>query len=591
MKNLPFRTSLFLTTFLTTGLLLVAGCDQNAQTKNQNAGQDDIAGFFSGYANDTPPQTLSGDFLSGQFAQNHSDWDNASVYFSRILEVSPRDPDVQKRVLALDIGAGHYDRAVDTARTMIDQGQSDVTLAHLVMSLSLFKDGKYDASLKEITYLKDDNLGAAILPLLKLWADAGQGRSSPVAGAASPSLAYQYVLLAAYKNDKAALADLAKTTDFTKTPTTIPRLEQVAKIFARYGERAEAKQIFDALAAAIPEKATYYADLVKATESGDSAKWKEPQLTPQAALSDAMADVAEILSARYADSSRLFAQLSLFLNSDNVSALDLLAQIAASNHLYTEAITYLSRIDTDGDADKKSKIIQSIAQMQVAAGQPDEAIRLLKDLVNDQKNIDAQIQIGEIYRNQDKFADALSAYNAAYAMIGNKITAPYWELSFARGMTNERLKNWEDAEKDLKTALSFQPDQPYILNYLGYSWADQGTNLDKAADMIEKAARLKPDDGAIIDSLGWIYFRMGKFDKAVATLEKAIELAPTEPEINDHLGDAYWRVGRKSEARFQWSRAASFSKDEKFIQKITQKQETGLPDSPSTTTSVENNRK
>jgi Flp pilus assembly protein TadD len=162
-------------------------------------------------------------------------------------------------------------------------------------------------------------------------------------------------------------------------------------------------------------------------------------------------------------------------------------------------------------------------------------------------------------------------------MLGGTITAEYWNLAFARGMVYERLKQWDKAEADLQTALNFQPDQPYILNYLGYSWADQGINLDKAAEMIEKAVRLRPEDGAIVDSLGWVYYRMGQYDKAVKTLERAIELDPTEPEINDHLGDAYWKVGRKSEARFQWKRALSFSKDDIKNASIQQKIDFGLP--------------
>jgi len=161
-------------------------------------------------------------------------------------------------------------------------------------------------------------------------------------------------------------------------------------------------------------------------------------------------------------------------------------------------------------------------------------------------------------------------------MMDNKIPQDHWQLLFSRGIANERLSNWDQAEKDLTDALSYEPDQPYVLNYLGYTWADQGRNLDKAVEMIEKASRLKPDDGAIIDSLGWVYYRMGNFPTAVKTLETAIELQPYESEINDHLGDAYWQVGRKNEARFQWKRAISFTKDQIIIDKIQAKIENGL---------------
>lgn len=209
--------------------------------------------------------------------------------------------------------------------------------------------------------------------------------------------------------------------------------------------------------------------------------------------------------------------------------------------------------------------------------QKDEAIRVLTNLVNTSGNVDAQIQIGDILREQEKYKEALDAYDKAVKLLDNKVPQQYWQLLFSRGMTNERLANWKDAEQDLKDALAYEPDQPYILNYLGYTWADQNRNLDKAAEMIEKAARLKPDDGAIIDSLGWVYFRMGKFSDAAKMLEGAVELQPYESEINDHLGDAYWRVGRHNEARFQWKRAVSFTKDEAVIKRIEAKIENGLP--------------
>lgn len=587
MKKISLRTSLL----LTTSLLLFAGCDQNSDVQSDGS-SDDVISSYSPSQMETPPPTLSGSFLAAQFAQDRSDWESASTYFSKILDSAPAESDIQRRLMALQMGSGHYDQAMAMAEKISKSDTKDKALANLLLSLSTFKAGKFDESLKIVANYKTDALGIAILPLLKTWAEAGQGTTNIAELKDSPSLLYQAVLVAAYTKNKEALAQLAKSYDFTKTPTPVSRLEDIALIFAHFGETEEAKSIYDALKSGVPERTALYDTQIKNIESNTLPPLPKQLGSPQVGLSEAIFDMAQILSHGYQDSARLFAHMSLYLNADNAASYELLAQIASDNKLYTEATAYLSRIDTSNDPDRKIQIQRQIAQLQVSAGHPDEAIRILETIIDAKQNVDAQIQIGDIYRSQDDFKNALKAYNKAYDFLGGTITAKYWDLSFARGMTNERLKNWDQAEKDLQTALLFEPDQPYVLNYLGYSWADQGINLDKAAEMIEKAVRLKPDDGAIVDSLGWIYFRMGQYDKAVATLEKAIQLAPTEPELNDHLGDAYWNVGRKSEAKFQWKRAASFTTDQALIAKIQTKIDNGLPDAvaakPKTEKVVEN---
>lgn len=549
-------------------------------------------GTYNPYKMETPPPTLSGSFLSGQFAQNRSDWESASNYFAKILDSEPAESDIQRRLMALQMGSGHYDQAIAMATKISKSESKDKALANLLLSLSTFKAGKFNESLQIISSYQTDALGVAILPLLKTWAEAGQGTTNIAQLKDSPSLVYQAVLVSAYTKNKEALAQLAKAYDFTKTPTPVSRLEDIALIFAHFEETEEAKSIYTALKSGVSDRADFYDTQIKNIDNNTLPPLPKQLTNPQAGLSDAVFDMAQILSRGYPDSARLFAHMSLYLNADNAASYELLAQIASDNKLYSEATEYLSRIDTSDNADRKIQIERQIAQLQVLAGHPEEGIRILEELIEVEKNVEAQIQIGDIYRSQDDFKSALKAYNKAYGFLGNTITAKYWDLSFARGITNERLKNWAEAEKDLQTALLFEPDQPYVLNYLGYSWADQGINLDKAAEMIEKAVRLKPDDGAIVDSLGWIYFRMGQYDKAVATLEKAIQLAPTEPELNDHLGDAYWNVGRKSEARFQWKRAASFTTDADLISKIQTKIDDGLPEiatkKPKTEKVVEN---
>ena len=204
---------------------------------------------------------------------------------------------------------------------------------------------------------------------------------------------------------------------------------------------------------------------------------------------------------------------------------------------------------------------------------------LLNKLYREQYDIDSMIHIGDIYRHDEEYKEALKSYNIAAKAIGDEIPREYWQLLYSRGMCYERTGQWDLAEKDLLAALAYRPDHPYILNYIGYAWADQGLNLDKSLEMIRRAATLRPADGYIIDSLGWVLFRMGKYEEALPNLEKAVELMPYDATLNDHLGDAYWHNGRKLEARFQWERAINNSKDESEISAVRKKLKDG-PEPP-----------
>ena len=185
------------------------------------------------------------------------------------------------------------------------------------------------------------------------------------------------------------------------------------------------------------------------------------------------------------------------------------------------------------------------------------------------------IELGNLLRRDELYDRAEVAYSRAIDRIADP-ESKHWSLYYSRGITYERTQRWPKAEADFLFALELQPEQPFVLNYLGYSWVDQGLNLDQAKDMLHRAVEARPEDGFIVDSLGWVYYRLGDIDQAVEHLERAVELQPGDPVINDHLGDAYWRVGREREANFQWRRALTLDPEDDLIETIREKLESGL---------------
>jgi len=192
--------------------------------------------------------------------------------------------------------------------------------------------------------------------------------------------------------------------------------------------------------------------------------------------------------------------------------------------------------------------------------------------------MEAIVALGNVLRSRKQFKEAADVYSKVLDGI-KEPTRQHWTLYYFRGICYERAKDWPKAEKDLQKALDLYPDQPQVLNYLGYSWVDQGLNLEKAVQMIRRAVELRPNDGYIVDSLGWAYYRLGRFDEASTDLERAIELKPEDPVINDHLGDAYWKTGRELEARFQWRHARDNKPEPEDLVKIEEKLKDGLKDS------------
>jgi len=243
-----------------------------------------------------------------------------------------------------------------------------------------------------------------------------------------------------------------------------------------------------------------------------------------------------------------------------------------------------------------SSPLQRNAQIQLAMNldtleRTDEAKALLEKLIAaNPGDLEAIMALGNVLRGRKQFAECAEVYSKGIDTI-TKDEKSNWVIYYFRGICYERAKQWPKSEADLKKALELFPDQPHVLNYLGYSWIDQGVHLDDGMSMIKRAVEQRADDGYIVDSLGWAYYRLGNYDEAVKQLERAVELKPEDPTINDHLGDGYWRVGRVLEARFQWSHARDLKPEPEDLVKIETKLKSGLPDDTSSAAEVEEHKR
>jgi Flp pilus assembly protein TadD len=316
-------------------------------------------------------------------------------------------------------------------------------------------------------------------------------------------------------------------------------------------------------------------DLLAALQGGEAP---EPPFTDAAGgMADALLGIAEALNQeRGAARAIVYARLALFLRTDLAEASLLIADILAEQDNLEGAIAVYQSVEDGSPLAYTAKLRMASAQHTLE--RREEAYQLLEELADaEPQRIEALVQLADLARRDEEYARAEEAYSRAIARIGAP-AREHWTLYYARGIAYERLKRWPEAEADFLQALELEPEQPFVLNYLGYSWVDMGMNLDQAKGMLNRAVELRPNDGFVVDSLGWVYFRLGEFQNAVEQLERAVELEPGDPVINEHLGDAYWRVGREREARFQWRRALSLEPEDDAVAAIEEKLRSGLPD-------------
>jgi tetratricopeptide (TPR) repeat protein len=287
---------------------------------------------------------------------------------------------------------------------------------------------------------------------------------------------------------------------------------------------------------------------------------------------------ASLTDAQSADVSILYLRMALYLRPDLGLAQVLLADRFESLRKFDAAIAIYQSIEPSSPYYRMAQVQAALDQQRL--GHSDEAIAGLKKLlVAEPNDSESWVALGDTYRASNKFAEAVDAYDHAEKVIPHPSKRD-WPMFYARAMAKEKLKRLDDSEADIEMALKLSPEQPELLNYLGYSWVDRGRNIPQALTMLEKARSLRPYDGYIVDSVGWAYYHLGRYEDAAKTLGAAVLLVPGDPTINDHLGDALWRAGRRIDARFQWNHALTFADNDTDKAAIERKLKTGLNEKP-----------
>ncbi|HEX3808611.1 MAG TPA: tetratricopeptide repeat protein [Rhizomicrobium sp.] len=520
-----------------------------------------------------------GNYLAGRFAASQHDMTDAAKFYQAGLHDDPNNGDLLERAFLYTASAGDIDKASEYAM-QVTASQKDSRAARLVLAVQDISRKKYADARAQVAQSAGGPFTSLTISLLDAWAAVGAGDTAAAlkdlsdlkSQGGTDALASFHRALIFDLLGRDADAEVAYKEAMQDSGAGPRIIEAYGRFLERAGRADEAKAIYAKLnTGGAPHPVAVEAD-------ARIASGKKPEKlvsTPAEGAAEALFGIsASLTDATSADVAILYLRLSLHLRPDLDLAKILLADRFEVLEKYQDAIEAYQDIDKDSP-------YYDVAVIQVAVDenrldQTDKSIALLKEFTaSHPDSIEGWTALGDAYRGSEKFAEAADAYDHAVKQIGS-IDKSDWPLFYARGISEERAHRWDAAEQDLKQALKLKPDEPQVLNYLGYSWIDQGRNTSEALAMLEKARALKPLDGYIVDSVGWAYYRTGRYQDSVKALEDAVLLVPGDPTINDHLGDAYWKVGRRLDAQFQWNHALAFNPAPDDKAKIEQKLKNGV---------------
>ncbi len=541
--------------------------------------------------------TFSGAYLAAQIAEADNDLASSVAFYERALAFNPDDDGLKQSVLLALIATGQFEKALPYAEQL--KTVPDVErFSRVALAIDAFRKQDYVKAEYWLKLALESDLDRLITGIMTGWAKLGQGDASgaieQVEGLQGPPwfdifVSFHKALIAVQAGDDEAATEayeavMNNPASAGAAPDTFIR---AARSYARYlagkGEKDKALEVLDKADEVFAGRLQ-----ITATRAAIEAGKETPPMvsTPADGASEILLDLGAALNRGGGEAFvRLYLRMALALRPDNDAALMQLASVAEQMQNPAEAIELYRKVSSDSP-------VFRIAELQLGLnladlGQEEEAVaRLRQALAGDPNDMRAYLALGGVYQSQKNYRAAAEVYDQAVARLENPGRTD-WNVFYQRGIAYERLKEWDKAEPNFLKALELYPDQPQVLNYLGYSWVDMNIKLEEGLDLIKRAVDLRPSDGYIVDSLGWAYYRLGRYEDAVRELERAVSLMPGDPILNDHLGDAYWRVGRKLEARFQWSHARDLDPEPDVLASAEKKLAEGLPPEKGTSLAVE----
>jgi tetratricopeptide (TPR) repeat protein len=536
------------------------------------------------------PYPLVSDYISGGYAVRHSDHELAARIFLEALKKEPKNQIIMRNAYTSLLAIGKVNESVDIAKEYQKKDATDPALSVLLATYDI-KNSEFarsgddlDSAARTAQMSIPSSVGMVIIPFLKLWTMVGQGKfdealqyQNVIMGKREPSLfvRYQSALIYDIKGDSAKAEE--NYAELVKDGVVVPYYfaNAAGNFYERMGKTAQAKAIYEKFR----KQPTSLDDFRTNIENIDKGEVVTKKLVPNAVygFNEVLKEAIRILNTSgFYEDAITYLRLSLYLNPDDEETNTLLAAYFDQRSEFNKSIAIYKRIDKKSDFYVSSRLAMS--NNYYSEGKKRPAVReLIRIAGRDNLSGVALLTLADILRRDMKYNIAISVYNNIIENISHPETKD-WPIFFARGVCNERAGNWDASERDLLMALQLKPNQPDLLNYLGYSWIERNKNLNDAKNMVAAAVKAKPDDGQIVDSMGWALFKINDYDSASKFLERATELMPYDAVVNDHLGDSYWKQGRFKEARFQWNRVLKYNNSEDISEKkIHDKLKNGLP--------------
>jgi tetratricopeptide (TPR) repeat protein/LysM repeat protein len=531
--------------------------------------------------------SFTGAYLAARVAEVDNDLDSAITYYRQALAFDPENRQLQQSLMLTLIAQGRFDESLPYAEKLKAEPEIE-RFSRVALAVDAFRKKDYAAAENWLKLTLESDLDRLITAIMTAWAKSGAGdNAEALAGLDELDGPEWYKLFRTYH--RALIAEAAGMPDAAEesysaafddvsagaaAPETWIRVaEAYAGFLAARGEKDEALAVLDKA----EENSTGRLPLLALREKIQKG---EPVSRLVAGPADGASEILLNLGAALNRGGgepfvRLYLQYALALKPSSDIVLLQLAAVAEQQDQAEEAIALYKRIPADSPVKRAAELQLGLNLADL--DRHDEAIVHLKALLDaNPDDMRAYLALGGVYASKEDYRSAADIYDRAVARLKEPEDAN-WNIFYQRGIAYERLKEWPKAEPNFRKALELFPDQPQVMNYLGYSWVDMNMNLEEGLDMIRKAVDLRPSDGYIVDSLGWAYYRLGRFEEAVIELERAVSLKPDDPVLNDHLGDAYWRVGRKLEATFQWSHARDMEPEPDVLASVQKKLAEGLP--------------